>query len=495
MFTLLFFTFIMLYSSLFPRSTEKLLKKMTPTSVTSGICRHATIVKFFSLRLYLVNLTIMAPLFLSMVESVPVGKGTNIQRRDVECVAATWQRILLFMLLNYATHVVTVINLPGDAASVSAARKLSALLLPFSGVVKGFRAICVAKKYGEDDLKHAARVGALCVVARSTNWEPHEGEGPSNWEPHEGEADIVFRNRKEQYVRSSKRIHGRCILPEGYYLRQLPTNIEVSWATPDGEPEMGHQDSIASSWNIAAGVIALVQIGFAISTLWRARGSQLERYGYAAFSLTVIPYAIMSAINLLGNIATPSYEYLYILRSTVLEEAQKRPGAVIDGTVGMVLPPPLNQDEAVGSNDIYHGMYNRQYLPEMVGRDELAQEIGPYRLRNQSSYEKRATRFAGVLVFIALVAPYALIGGLTKFQSQQSTKAQRGWTMSWLVVGQFYGAALPIYEGFGLIPVKTAVKAWVEIVAMLPVLGVAGIGGLITVGMMIRDYGSYCVTV
>ena len=47
---------------------------------------------------------------------------------------------------------------------------------------------------------------------------------------------------------------------------------------------------------------------------------------------------------------------------------------------------------------------------------------------------------------VALTVPYAIIGGFTGFQNEGSTKAQRAWTMSWLVLGQVLG----VYAGIVL---------------------------------------------
>ena len=107
-----------------------------------------------------------------------------------------------------------------------------------------------------------------------------------------------------------------------------------------------------------------------------------------------------------------------------------------------------------------------------------------------------------VIVFVALVAPYAIIGGLTKFQPEQSTKTQRGWTMAWLVVGQLYGAFLPLYdESFEQMSQQHeryenfAMPVWLTKLLFVCSLGIPAIGGFVIVGMMIRDYGSYCVDV
>lgn len=51
----------------------------------------------------------------------------------------------------------------------------------------------------------------------------------------------------------------------------------------------------------------MVQIVFGMSTLYRTKGNQIERYGYAAYGLTVTPYALMSILNLAGNLMRPDY--------------------------------------------------------------------------------------------------------------------------------------------------------------------------------------------
>ncbi|KAI8247765.1 hypothetical protein K4K53_001448 [Colletotrichum sp. SAR 10_77] len=86
---------------------------------------------------------------------------------------------------------------------------------------------------------------------------------------------------------------------------------------------------------------------FAISTLYRTRGDQIERYGYAAFGLTVIPYAWMSLINLVGNAICPQYDKIYVVSSRALRDLQlaRKEGSQdsqtqdqtqwrVDGTVG-----------------------------------------------------------------------------------------------------------------------------------------------------------------
>jgi hypothetical protein len=80
----------------------------------------------------------------------------------------------------------------------------------------------------------------------------------------------------------------------------------------------------------------MVQVVYASVTLYRTRGDQLDRYGYAAFGLTVIPYIVMSMVNLLGNLLTPEYPNLYLVRSKEMTEAESQ-GGYFEATIGEVV--------------------------------------------------------------------------------------------------------------------------------------------------------------
>ena len=89
---------------------------------------------------------------------------------------------------------------------------------------------------------------------------------------------------------------------------------------------------------------SLTQLAFACVTLYRARGDQIDRFGYAAFGLTVIPYAIMSFVNFIANILVPEYSALYMVHSDIMDEAEAR-GAKFDGAVGRLEITPDKKDE------------------------------------------------------------------------------------------------------------------------------------------------------
>jgi hypothetical protein len=105
-------------------------------------------------------------------------------------------------------------------------------------------------------------------------------------------------------------------LPKGYGFRILPYDAKVK---PSNK-----FIKIQYSYNIPKIFIAIVQLIYAIVSLYHSRVHQIQRYGYAAFGLTVTPYAIMSFINLISFIFCPDFQELYLVRSKVLEEAVER---------------------------------------------------------------------------------------------------------------------------------------------------------------------------
>lgn len=91
---------------------------------------------------------------------------------------------------------------------------------------------------------------------------------------------------------------------------------------------------ISGSHSIIKSFIALVQLYSIIRML---RAADLEDYG--AYQLTAIPYGLMSFVNIVSGFVTPSYPTVYMVSSTVMEEAKKR-GGVFDGVIG-----ELDEDE------------------------------------------------------------------------------------------------------------------------------------------------------
>jgi hypothetical protein len=94
-----------------------------------------------------------------------------------------------------------------------------------------------------------------------------------------------------------------CELPKGYILGILPIHAIVH--------ANGKDIQISASYNAVKIIVTIVQTVSSAVTVNRARGDQIQRYGIAAFGLTILPYAMMSFVNLVGNLAIPIYETIF----------------------------------------------------------------------------------------------------------------------------------------------------------------------------------------
>ena len=80
---------------------------------------------------------------------------------------------------------------------------------------------------------------------------------------------------------------------------------------------MGQRDLLAIA-------IAIYQLFNSSVTLYSTSKNAMVTYGYAAYSLTVIPYAVMSLFNLIAQAVCPTYSELCLIRTEVMNEAESR---------------------------------------------------------------------------------------------------------------------------------------------------------------------------
>ena len=106
---------------------------------------------------------------------------------------------------------------------------------------------------------------------------------------------------------------------------------------------------LSSSLNLVKGMVALLQLLYTSFTLYHSNGGQVNQYGFVAPGLTVLPYAIMSGLNLIASLVAPNYPTLYLVRSKVMEEAERRTKLPFNYVVGKV------NDESDTDNDVKEG--------------------------------------------------------------------------------------------------------------------------------------------
>ena len=273
-------------------------------------------------------------------------------------------------------------------------------------------------------------------------------------------------------------IHGNHVLPDGY-----------RWITPPPftcftliEGLKGRAETkISRSHSLLKMAVSVVQLVLSSFTVYRTRGPQIERYGYASFGLSTIPYAFMSFLNLICVGCTGQYPYLFMLHTQTLEEARGRTGAEIFGAVG-ILADNIFQNESeqagIGTRARAHGVTFASLWTENGGTllcakigdstqrfklvddpegatfifdvHSLESRLRIYKPKHQPGPKTRLMKrpapkglrsqlkifIAHVSPFLAGILPYAIISFLTTYQAQQSTTFQRVVMMTWLGIGQ-----------------------------------------------------------
>ena len=257
-----------------------------------------------------------------------------------------------------------------------------------------------------------------------------------------------------------------CKLPRGYSLTWLPSNAKIISDVTDKPGEI----ELCSSYNIPKAIVAIVQTIFASITLYRTRGDQIQRYGYAAFGLTVLPYLIMSIMNLFATLILPDYSKLYVVRSLELDEAMTV-GSQVEGAIGRIVQSSTENDNS------FQGMSNLDdYIGTRQRTDQTASNFdyvapkshilsithahckrnvaccGPINLETLGVRRWSSSWKFICMEIVSLVlgaVPIAVIGIWTHFDPGESTVAQRVWILFWLVEGIGAGPILDVVSERG----------------------------------------------
>ena len=97
------------------------------------------------------------------------------------CTPATWSDIASYLLLNYVAHGATVVSYPGETAVDMLLCMMAAIAFPTFGVIRALNFIVRHPVLSTgNNLKVAARSGALCMLIRSPSWKPQPGDNIRN---------------------------------------------------------------------------------------------------------------------------------------------------------------------------------------------------------------------------------------------------------------------------------------------------------------------------
>ncbi|OGE47396.1 hypothetical protein PENARI_c046G06755 [Penicillium arizonense] len=242
-----------------------------------------------------------------------------------------------------------------------------------------------------------------------------------------------------------RKVHGLVHLPNEYTVAILPFDAKVEFngtgdqyrsyfaASQAPIPRTYQRSILSSNYNVPRTLIAIVQVFFAIYSLTTPSNmAQIRKYGFASFSLTVLPYLVMSLTNLFASLITPSYPALYLVRSEEMDEAERR-GARFDGVIGSL-------DQSVTSDDVFTATYTNSGvkfdLPGGNAIDESGGAEYEFRPFSCSPFETSDDREP-------VNKHQVLFGALTGFKGKESSTLDQISMMLWFGFDCIYGLGVP----------------------------------------------------
>ena len=253
----------------------------------------------------------------------------------------------------------------------------------------------------------------------------------------------------------------------------------------------------------------------------------MKWFGFVAPGLTVLPYAFMSGLNLIANLVTPHYPTMYLVRSEVMEEAERRAGYRFDYVVGEIVDESGTDDDGRSGSEIAgtfkdddevlyvtpeadhwrlstaerhqkinisNGSTNQTvqpvqtiYVPSCPKflRTDNTRYVAPSMLRSICELSL-VTLIFGVEILIALA--------LSNFSGQHSTFAQRFWIVTWVTAGYCFGVMTYLWSFYKVTDKleRGDVFRWLRVFVYI-VIGVIislfGLAGFVVVSQMLIAYG------
>lgn len=231
-------------------------------------------------------------------------------RTSVECA---WH-LILFYVTNFIAHTASVpltVEIEGPTQYRSLSRgqfpwaALISLFLPFRALGRDILLIAQTRK---DSVESALAHGTLLVLARNEEWKPPMDREdqvfiklPEHYESLPQDSNLpsaaLTLLKDEGYVKikgHERLVHGEISIPDGY---TLAAPKYISKSTIYSTLKSTRKVYIHRPPEYLKILVSLVQMISAAFTLASTLDNQRSRYGYAAYGLSVFPYALMSLAN------------------------------------------------------------------------------------------------------------------------------------------------------------------------------------------------------
>ncbi|EED81178.1 predicted protein [Postia placenta Mad-698-R] len=385
---------------------------------------------------------------------------------------------------------------------------LVSLFLPFRTLGRDLLLIAQELRH-HDDVLSALSHGTLLVLARTKDWRPNGEIGdevfvklPANYDKLKDTAKHPYAIIKLDEDKScaalgedERKVHGEAIVPPGYTLAvPMPEFKPFILATLFSVEKIRiHRRPEYLKIIVSAG--QMISASFTLASTF---GDQRDRYGYAAYGLSVFPYALMSLANAICCALIGEYSSRHVLRTHILQEAERRTDAFFDGAIGRPDPfPGIIPAEGFEKKHLsmkQDGERKLLIMRSLTGMEEQTFILDEQNTQNSSDTSFRVDltisplldgigptpdpalsrdtflpasqqEYAAILVCLLLTMglPYAVIYGLTRFHDGRSTITERVMMMLWLAANQLSGLGIVFYSAFLRISqdsLKDATSRW-----------------------------------
>ncbi|KZT07027.1 uncharacterized protein LAESUDRAFT_743071 [Laetiporus sulphureus 93-53] len=448
-------------------------KQATHTAILSSTHSATAMYRFPSIVLYILSCMCL----ITSAISAPVAAAISPSLICYQNATVIWKS-LIFFAMNYVAHAASV---PTSAEVGRYTRHVTlqrhfpwasiiCLFLPFGGLARAILVTAQQLRWNGDDIRAALAHGALLVVARTERWTPLRGVTetvfvrlPEDlWSSNKVYAFFELETEDEAHWEIDHHDHavyGDVSLPEGYTLA-APANKSFTENIIRESLEDTGTAVIPRSQSLLKMVASLIQIVSASITLYLSSGNQLARWGYAAYGLTVFPYALMSFMKMIYARLVGDYNCGHVLRTPILEEAERREGGfpvsirdlkafAHSGYVpAELLLKDANPDTGepaillINTEEFEDKELKFSSCPIHDAHKILISPIthnGPApedKLQECRSLPWWETASIVTAFLIVMILPYILIYSLTGFQAAASTVAERAWMTAWLSANQ-----------------------------------------------------------
>lgn len=157
------------------------------------------------------------------------------------------------------------------------------------------------------------------------------------------------------------------------------------------------KQQLSSNFSAITALAGIFQVLFGSIEIYHAWNRQIPHFGYAAYSLTVVPYLLMSVINLVSRTLVPEYPTMFLVRYGGL-----KPPAEINTEDDGASLLPLKEAETERSSDnlswtepelsgtvgVVYGDLRAPSSRYDLSRSQLVDILGLYLHRARANYSR-----------------------------------------------------------------------------------------------------------